>query len=45
LVRSYEWEAPVQVIVCHEGIRIVGIDHARVPQRLIVDYRRLHQYV
>ena len=40
-VRTMEWENAIHVIACHEGIRIVGVDHERVPQRLIVSYRRL----
>ena len=38
LVRSFEWDVPVDVIMCDEGIRVVGIDHELVPQRLIVNY-------
>ena len=45
LVRSFEWDVPVDVIMCDEGIRVVGIDHVRVPQRLIVDYRQLDRLV
>jgi hypothetical protein len=40
-VRSFEWDVPVDVIICDEGIRVVGIDHVWVPQRLIVDYGQL----
>ena len=41
IVRSFEWDVPVDVIMCDEGIRVVGIDHLVVPQRLIVNYREL----
>ena len=39
VVKNYEWEKPVQVIVCHEGIHLVGIDHELVAQHTLVDYR------
>jgi hypothetical protein len=39
IVRTYEWEVPVQVIECCGGIRIVGVDYEAVPQHVIVDYR------
>jgi hypothetical protein len=41
VVRRFEWDVTVDVIMCDEGIRMVGVDHVRVPQRLIVDYRQL----
>ena len=41
VVRRFEWDVTVDVIMCDEGIRMVGVDHMRVPQRLIVDYRQL----
>jgi hypothetical protein len=42
-VKNYEWEMPVQVIVCFEGIHLVGIEHTPVAQHTIVDYRRFSE--
>jgi hypothetical protein len=41
IVKNYVWKMPVQVIVCDEGIHVVGIEHERVLQHTIVDYLRL----
>jgi hypothetical protein len=45
MVKNYEWEMPVQVIVCAEGIHLVGIEHAPVAQHTIVDYGRFAEAV
>ena len=42
-VKNYEWEMPVQVIVCFEGIHLVGIEHVLVAQHTIVDYRQFSE--
>jgi L-rhamnose isomerase len=41
VVRSIELGRDVQVIVCHDGIRAVGVEHRPVRQRLIVSLRQL----
>ena len=33
----------MQVIVCHEGIGIVGIDHERLEQHTLVEYGQFDQ--
>ena len=41
VVRSVEIGRDVQVIVCHDGIRAVGVEHRPIRQRLIVSLRQL----
>jgi hypothetical protein len=44
-VRTYQWETPVQIIVCHDGICLVGVDGEPIPPHLLVDYRHLDELV
>jgi len=41
VVKSFQWEKPVQIIVCGYGIQLVGIEHEPVPQRTIVEFARV----
>jgi hypothetical protein len=41
VVRSIELGRSVQVIVCHDGIRAVGVEQRPVRQQLIVSLRQL----
>jgi hypothetical protein len=37
-VFTIEAAAPIHCIKCDEGIYIVGVDHATVPPRLVIDH-------
>lgn len=41
VVRTVELGRDVQVIVCHDGIRAVGVEHRPVRQQLLVSLRQL----
>jgi hypothetical protein len=40
-VRTYHWDADVQVVECPAGYRIVGINGRRVQPWIVVDCRTL----